>query len=169
MRTFALTTTLGAAAAFTPQQQPNPLAPRPPQAPQQQQAPGAMPAALTPQRRNPFKVVAGDLGHLATTVVKLGRRARHAQAELDDRRGEVAEVARYHFEGVPALRRQSCRHGTRGLWRLRRLRRLLGLQRIISLRRQGCGGAEGGRSDGKCAHLDLMYVLTAKNASEASN
>ena len=80
MRTFALTTTLGAAAAFTPQQQPNPLAPRPPQAPQQQQAPGAMPAALTPQRRNPFKVVAGDLGHLATTVVKLGLRVPRATA-----------------------------------------------------------------------------------------
>ena len=79
MRTFALTTTLGAAAAFTPQQQPNPLAPRPPQA-QQQQAPGAMPAALTPQRRNPFKVVAGDLGHLATTVVKLGLRVPRATA-----------------------------------------------------------------------------------------
>ena len=80
MRTFALTTTLGAAAAFSPQQQPNPLAPRPPQAPQQQQAPGAMPAALTPQRRNPFKVVAGDLGHLATTVVKLGLRVPRATA-----------------------------------------------------------------------------------------
>ena len=80
MRTFALTTTLGAAAAFTPQQQPNPLAPRPPQAPQPQQAPGAMPAALTPQRRNPFKVVAGDLGHLATTVVKLGLRVPRATA-----------------------------------------------------------------------------------------
>ena len=80
MRTFALTTTLGAAAAFTPQQQPNPLASRPPQAPQQQQAPGAMPAALTPQRRNPFKVVAGDLGHLATTVVKLGLRVPRATA-----------------------------------------------------------------------------------------
>ena len=80
MRTYVLTTTLGAAAAFTPQQQPNPLAPRPPQAPQQQQAPGAMPAALTPQRRNPFKVVAGDLGHLATTVVKLGLRVPRATA-----------------------------------------------------------------------------------------
>ena len=80
MRTFALTTTLGAAAAFSPQQQPNPLAPRPPQAPQQPQTPGAMPAALTPQRRNPFKVVAGDLGHLATTVVKLGLRVPRATA-----------------------------------------------------------------------------------------
>jgi len=39
-----------------------------------------MPAALTPQRRNPFKVVAGDLGHLATTVVKLGLRVPRATA-----------------------------------------------------------------------------------------
>ena len=30
-----------------------------------------MPAALTPQRRNPLRVVAGDIGHLASTVVKL--------------------------------------------------------------------------------------------------
>ena len=81
MRAFAITTTaLGAAAAFSPQGQ-NPLqpnyAPQPPQAPQ---TPGAMPAALTPQRRNPFKVVAGDLGHLATTVVKLGLRVPRATA-----------------------------------------------------------------------------------------
>ena len=39
-----------------------------------------MPAALTPQRRNPFKVVAGDLGHPATTVVKLGLRVPRATA-----------------------------------------------------------------------------------------
>ena len=81
MRAFAITTTaLGAAAAFSPQGQ-NPLQPgfnpQPPQAPQ---TPGAMPAALTPQRRNPFKVVAGDLGHLATTVVKLGLRVPRATA-----------------------------------------------------------------------------------------
>ena len=81
MRAFAITTTaLGAAAALTPQGY-NPLqpqqAPQPPQAPQ---TPGAMPAALTPQRRNPFKVVAGDLGHLATTVVKLGLRVPRATA-----------------------------------------------------------------------------------------
>ena len=81
MRAFAITTTaLGAAAALTPQGQ-NPLQPmraqQPPQAPQ---TPGAMPAALTPQRRNPFKVVAGDLGHLATTVVKLGLRVPRATA-----------------------------------------------------------------------------------------
>ena len=81
MRAFAITTTaLGAAAAFSPQGQ-NPLQPlqnqQPPHAPQ---TPGAMPAALTPQRRNPFKVVAGDLGHLATTVVRLGLRVPRATA-----------------------------------------------------------------------------------------
>ena len=81
MRAFAITTTaLGAAAALTPQGQ-NPLQPmRAPQPPQAPQTPGAMPAALTPQRRNPFKVVAGDLGHLATTVVKLGLRVPRATA-----------------------------------------------------------------------------------------
>ena len=81
MRAFAITTTaLGAAAALTPQGN-NPLQPmRDPQPPQAPQTPGAMPAALTPQRRNPFKVVAGDLGHLATTVVKLGLRVPRATA-----------------------------------------------------------------------------------------
>ena len=81
MRAFAITTTaLGAAAAFSPQGQ-NPLQPQyNPQPPQAPQTPGAMPAALTPQRRNPFKVVAGDLGHLATTVVKLGLRVPRATA-----------------------------------------------------------------------------------------
>ena len=81
MRAFAITTTaLGAAAALTPQGQ-NPLQPmRAPQPPQAPQTPGAMPAALTPQPRNPFKVVAGDLGHLATTVVKLGLRVPRATA-----------------------------------------------------------------------------------------
>ena len=81
MRAFAITTTaLGAAAALTPQGQ-NPLQPmRAPQPPQAPQTPGAMPAALTPQRRNPFKVVASDLGHLATTVVKLGLRVPRATA-----------------------------------------------------------------------------------------
>ena len=72
MRTaFVTTATLGAAAAFTPQQRPpmqSPLAPLPPQTPQPR---GAMPAALTPQRRNPLRVVAGEIGHLASTVVKL--------------------------------------------------------------------------------------------------
>ena len=81
MRAFAITTTaLGAAAALTPQGN-NPLQPmRDPQPPQAPQTPGAMPAALTPQRRNPFKVLAGDLGHLATTVVKLGLRVPRATA-----------------------------------------------------------------------------------------
>ena len=42
-----------------------------------------------------------------------------------------------------------------------RLRVVLGLQRILPLGREGCGGAEGGRSDGKCAHRDLMYLFGA--------
>lgn len=60
-----------------------------------------MPAALTPQRRNPLRVVAGDIGHLASTVVKLIVAAPRATAggverlagALDDARKRRAAAA----------------------------------------------------------------------------